>query len=174
MARLGLKIFYLRTREQRLSQQQLARALGIRQATLSHVEQGSSLPNCTLLLQLCRFFDVTPTYLLDDERDVVPLPTERWGLRNALVTVGMWIEVPEDAVVETADGKLLCPLQPKEAFYDQEAMELRAQKSKRAQGRAAINRLRRRRRDASEELASELKRELRTHPRRRPAVRVQV
>ena len=171
MTRLGLKIFYLRTREQRLSQQQLAKALGIRQATLSHVEQGISLPSCTLLLQLCKFFDVTPTYLLDDERDLVPLPTERWGLRNALVTVSMWIEVPEDAVVETADGKLLCPLRPKEAFYDQEAMELRAEKSERAQGRAAVSRLRRRRRDASEELAIELKRELRTHPRRRPAIR---
>ncbi len=171
MTRIGLKVFYLRTREQRLSQQQLAKALGIRQATLSHVEQGTSLPSCALLLQLCKFFDVTPTYLLDDERDLVPLPTERWGLRNALVTVGMWIEVPEEEVVETPDGKLLCPLQPKEAFYDQEAMELRAGKSKPSQGRAAIKRLRRRRRDASAELALELRRELRTHPRRRPAVR---
>ena len=51
MTRIGLKIFYLRTREQRLSQAQLAKALGIRQATLSHVEQGISLPSCTLLLQ---------------------------------------------------------------------------------------------------------------------------
>jgi transcriptional regulator with XRE-family HTH domain len=168
VTRIGLKIFYLRTREQRLSQQQLAKALGIRQASLSHIEQGISLPNCTLLLQLCRFFDVTPTYLLDDDRDLVPLPTERWGLRNALVTVGMWIDVAEDEVVETPDGKLLCPLQPKEAFYDQEAMEIRAEKSKRSQGKAAIRRLRRRRRDASAELATELKRELRTHPRRRP------
>ncbi|MHC4077947.1 MAG: helix-turn-helix domain-containing protein [Planctomycetota bacterium] len=171
MTRIGLKIFYLRTREQQLSQQQLSKVLGIRQATLSHVEQGTSLPSCTLLLQLCKHFDVTPTYLLDDERDVVPLPTERWGLRNALVTVGMWIEAPEDAVVETADGKLLCPLQPREAFYDQEAMALRVEKGERARGRAAVSRLRRRRRDASQELAIELKRELRTHPRRRPVMR---
>lgn len=171
MTRIGLKIFYLRTREHRLSQQQLAKALGIRQATLSHVEQGISLPNCALLLQLCQFFDVTPTYLLDDDRDLVPLPTERWGLRNALVTVGMWIEVDEDEVIETPDGKLLCPLQPNEAFYDQEAMEIRAEKTKPSQGKAAITRLHRRRRDASAELATELKRELRTHPRRRPAVR---
>ena len=172
MTRIGLKIFYLRTREHQLSQQELSKELGIRQATLSHIEQGISLPGCTLLLQLCKRFDVTPTYLLDDERDLVPLPTERWGLRDALVTVGMWIEVPEDAVVETADGKLLCPLRPREAFYDQEAMELRAQKGKRSQGRAAVSRLRRRRRDASQELAIELKRELRTHPRRRPAMKV--
>ena len=171
MARTGLKVFYLRTREQQLSQQQLSKALGIRQATLSHVEQGISLPSCALLLQLCKFFDVTPTWLLDDERDVVPLPTERWGLRNALVTVGMWIEAPKDTVVETEDGKLLCPLQPREAFYDQEAMELRTKKGGRSQARAAVSRLRRRRRDRSQELTVELKRELRTHPRRRPAMK---
>ena len=172
MTRIGLKIFYLRTREQQLSQQQLSKVLDIRQATLSHIEQGTSLPNCALLLQLCKHFDVTPTYLLDDDRDLVPLPSERWGLRNALVTVGMWIEVPDDAVVETVDGKLLCPLRPREAFYDNEAMELRAQKGKRARGMAAVSRLRRRRRDASQELATELKRELQTHPRRRPAMKV--
>src|SRR5690606_24196595 len=56
VAKLGLKVFYLRTREKRWSQQQVADALGVRQATLSHIEQGRSLPNCALLRALCEFF----------------------------------------------------------------------------------------------------------------------
>ncbi len=37
VARIGAKLYYLRTRERRLSQQQAADGLGIRQATLSHL-----------------------------------------------------------------------------------------------------------------------------------------
>ena len=112
MARIGLKIFYLRTRVRQLSQQKMADAIGIRQATLSNIEQGISQPTTPLLLELCKYFDVTPTYLVDDARGVQPLPSERWSQRNALVAVGMWIEAPRVDVVDRGDGNVLCPLLP--------------------------------------------------------------
>ena len=122
MARLGLKLFYLRTRERGLSQRQVADAVGVRQATLSHIEQGVSQPNSALLVQLCRFLDVTPTFLLDDERGILPRTAERWQNRDALVTTGDWIELPRDALAETPDGRLLCPIRAGEAFFDDEAV----------------------------------------------------
>ena len=131
MARIGLKIFYLRTRVRQLSQQKMADAIGIRQATLSNIEQGISQPTTPLLLELCKYFDVTPTYLVDDARGVQPLPSERWSQRNALVAVGMWIEAPRVDVVDLGDGNVLCPLLPKEAFYDEEAKAEREKQSRR-------------------------------------------
>ncbi|HMQ21177.1 MAG TPA: helix-turn-helix transcriptional regulator [Planctomycetota bacterium] len=125
MARLGLKIFYLRTRDQKLSQQELADRLGVRQATLSNIERGRMLPTLPLLIEFCRYFDVTPNYLLDEERGVEPLPTERWSMRNHLVTTDMWVEVKASEVRRLPDGKLLCPLLPGESFFDDEARERR-------------------------------------------------
>ncbi len=121
MVNLGLKIFYLRTRERRLSQQAVADALGIRQATLSHVERGTSLPSAALMVELCRFYDVTPTYLLDADRGVIPRPTERWSSRDALVTTGMWIEARSEDLRPGADGTVLCPCRPGQRFFDDEA-----------------------------------------------------
>ena len=100
MASLGLKLFYLRTREKKLSQKDVAAQLGVRQATISNLEQENTAPHWALVVELCQFYDVTPTFLSDDARGVVPLPTERWGLRNALVTLGMSIEVAPDAIHE--------------------------------------------------------------------------
>ena len=162
MARLGLKIFYLRTRERQMSQQALADALGIRQATVSQIEQGVAGPSCPLLLELCKFFDVTPTFLLEDERGVIPLPSERWSMRQALVTVGMWIEAPADAVLRTGDGKVLCPLLPGESFYDDEAMRVRVQQRDAVAANAKMDR-----RQEELHMARALQGELRAHPLRR-------
>jgi transcriptional regulator with XRE-family HTH domain len=167
LARLGLKLFYLRTREKRVSQQDAADAIGIRQATLSQVERGRSSPNCALLLELCRFYDVTPTFLLDDERGPEPLPSERWSVRNALVTVGMWVEAPRSAVVAASEDKVLCPLLPGESFYDTEAAELRrAAASQRAVERDLKSLSQRRRRDEARTIRA-LDQELQLHPRQR-------
>lgn len=166
MARLGLKIFYLRTRERKLSQQAVADSMGVRQATLSNIEQGVSLPSAPLLLELCKFYDVTPTFLVDEDRGVVPLPSERWRLRDALVTVGMWVEASSDEVVRLEDGKLLCPLRPGESFYDDEARHAR-EKSGRGKSQRELKALFDTREDEERSLVRALNGELRTHPRRR-------
>ena len=163
MARIGLKLFYLRTRERNRSQQVVAGELGIRQATLSNIEQGVSQPTSALLLELCKYFDVTPTFLLDEDRDVVPLPPERWGARNALVTTGMWVEVPADKVIKARDGRPLCPLLPGEPFYDAEAAELRAVGGTKGAGRADLQGLGDERRKQHRALVRALEDELKSH-----------
>lgn len=154
LARLGLKLYYLRTREQRMSQQEVAKALRIRQATLSHVERGISMPGCALLKQLCRLFDVTPTFLLDEERGVRPLPSERWARRNELATGGMWVEADAAATRRTEEGRLLAQVrsvgrdsgeEPTGPFDDPQQVDQR--------------------------LALELEAEMQLHPRRRRAAK---
>lgn len=167
MASLALKLYYLRTRERGLSQDAVANAVGIRQATLSHIEQGLSQPSCEVLLALCRYYDVTPTWLLDEERGLVPLPTERWRNRNALVTVGMWVESPEDSLVPASDGKVLTPLLPSEAFYDQEAAELRRRATLPRQIEHAMQELATERARLERELARALRKDQRAPPERR-------
>lgn len=125
MARFAHKLFYLRTREREISQARLAHDLGIRQATVSCLEQGLSQPTGPLIVELSKYFDVTPTYLLDDDRGVIPMRTDRWSMRNALVTAGMWVEAPSQALVPLPQGKTLCPLLPGEGFYDDEAKQIR-------------------------------------------------
>ena len=68
MRRLHLKLFFLRTRVKREAQGVTAKILGVRPATMSHLEQGRSLPTLPMLLALCQHYDVSPTYLLDDAR----------------------------------------------------------------------------------------------------------
>ena len=62
---------------QPLQASQLAKTLGVRPATMSHLEQGRSLPTLPMLLALCKHYDVSPTYLLDDERPIEPAPWRR-------------------------------------------------------------------------------------------------
>lgn len=161
VARLGMKLFYLRTRERRESQQVVAASLGVRQATLSHIEQGVSVPTAALLLELSRYFDVTPTFLLDDERGVLPLPSDRWRNRHALVTVGMWVAAPMETLDSQPDGTVLVPLLPGQQFLDEEA--------RRAQGAGtrALAELAADRGQQEKALQRVLQGELRTHPLRR-------
>jgi transcriptional regulator with XRE-family HTH domain len=167
MARLGLKLFYLRSRERGLSQRQVAESIGVRQATLSYVEQGITMPNCALLLELSRFYDVTPTFLLDEARGVVPRVHERWRHRDALVTAGSYVEAPRTELVTTADGKILCPLLVGERFFDAEAVELRRGARSAEAADAAID-ARMLERDRGEaELAAALEAELLAQTRKR-------
>lgn len=171
MTNLNLKLYYLRTREKRMSQQAVADALGVRQATLSHLERGQSSPTSALLLMLCRHYDVTPTWLLDDERDIPPLPTERWRARNGLVTAGMWVEVPAGAVVQLDSAAVLCPLVAEAAFYDDEAAGVRRSGNGEAAITAAMAKLLRQRAELQAKLAAELAAEQHIHPRQRDAAR---
>jgi len=168
MAQLGLKVFYLRTRERGMTQQAVADAMNVRQATLSNIERGSSYPSAAMLLELSRFYDVTPTYLLDDERGVVPLPTERWSMRGGLVTAGMWVEVPRDKVVDLANGNVMCPLQSGQRFFDAEAADamIHSHASSPVEPTALEN-LVATRREADDALVEVLANEMQVHPRRR-------
>ena len=125
MRRLHLKLFYLRTRHKREAQGVTAKTLGVRPATMSHLEQGRSLPTLGMLLALCKHYDITPSYLLDDERPIEPGPADRWTGRNASVAPGAWVEVPQGAVVKTNDGMLLCPVMQGARAYDSSAQAQR-------------------------------------------------
>ncbi len=169
MVRIGLKIYYLRTRVRAISQAHLADRLGVRQATVSHIERGRSEPTLALLLELCRFFDVTPTYLIDPDRGLPLRPTDRWALRDALVTVGMWIEVPESEVESAGPGRVFAPLLPGQVFYDEEAHEAVTDMET---AEARLRHLEERRledQERSHDLEQEIEAELREHPRRRKA-----
>ena len=56
--------------EKKLTQQALAKHLGINQTSLSKIECGASTPDALLLIDLSRFFQVTTDYilLLSEER----------------------------------------------------------------------------------------------------------
>ncbi len=117
MRRLHLKLFYLRTRFKREPQGVTAKKLGVRPATMSHLEQGRSLPTLPMLESLCRHYDVTPTYLLDDTRPIEPEVRDRWSERDAQISRGDWLEVPDGAAIKAADGTLLCPVMGGARFY---------------------------------------------------------
>lgn len=163
MASLGLKLFYLRTREKKLSQREVAAQLGVRQATISHLEQGVTAPHWALIVDLCRFYDVTPTFLADESRGVVPRVTERWGLRNDLVTLGMWIESGGDA---GGDSQLL-RLDPGTAFYDEEAMSIRREFEDAASSKQSLEQHAAAQQAKDQGLEEALRTELTQHPRRR-------
>jgi transcriptional regulator with XRE-family HTH domain len=125
MRRLHLKLFYLRTRLKREAQGVTAKTLGVRPATMSHLEQGRSLPTLPMLLALCKHYDVTPSYLLDDERPIDPANRDRWSERDSVVARGNWLEVPEGSMVTTHDGVRLVAVQPGARFYDGNAQAQR-------------------------------------------------
>jgi transcriptional regulator with XRE-family HTH domain len=125
MRRLHLKLFYLRTRVKREAQGITAKTLGVRPATMSHLEQGRSQPTLPMLLALCKHYDVTPTYLLDDARPIDPAGRDRWSERDNVVARGDWVEVPEGAMVTTHDGVRLVAVQAGARYYDSSAQAQR-------------------------------------------------
>jgi transcriptional regulator with XRE-family HTH domain len=126
MSSLGLKLYYLRTRRKQVTQMAMAKELGIRQATISNLEQDISQPSLPLLRVLCGYFDVSPSYLLDDEGPLDPSPTERWSKRHELVSVGQYLEVGANAIHELPDGNRLVAILPGLPVYDEEAAKQRA------------------------------------------------
>ena len=122
---LGLKLYYMRTRAKKVTQTQMAKDLEIRQATISNIEQGISQPSLPLLKTLCRYFDVTPTYLLDEEGPVRPGPAERWTNRHGLISSGHYVEVPANTVHKLTPNTCLVALLPSTPIYDEEAMQQR-------------------------------------------------
>ena len=125
MRRLHLKLFFLRTRYKREPQGVTAKTLGVRPATMSHLEQGRSLPTLPMLMALCKHYDVSPTYLLDDERAIEPQPRDRLSERSSLIGRGDLLEVPDGAAIKAADGVWLCPVMAGARFYDSTAQAQR-------------------------------------------------
>lgn len=93
MRRLPFKLIYLRRRFRRESQGKVAGALGLSQAALSHLEQGRTKPSLPVLMAICRYYGVSPEYLLYDERPIEP----------DLFEDG-WAEVNLDTAVPTRHG----------------------------------------------------------------------
>jgi transcriptional regulator with XRE-family HTH domain len=118
MRRLHLKLFYLRTRFKREPQGVTAKTLGVRPATMSHLEQGRSLPTLPMLMALSKHYDVTPTYLLDDRRPIEPRARDRLSEGDVVLGRGAWLEVPEGAAIKTVDGVWLCPVMAGAHSYD--------------------------------------------------------
>lgn len=160
MRRLHLKLFYLRTRVKREPQGVTAKILGVRPATMSHLEQGRSLPTLPMLLALCKHYDVVPTYLLDDDRPIEPGLRDRWSERVNLLTRGNWLEVPEGSWVTTNDGIKLCPVLQGARFYDAVAQAQRMTCANGDQARQLEESIQSARRDTDKDLEERLKREL--------------
>lgn len=125
MRRLHLKLFFLRTRYKREPQGVTAKTLGVRPATMSHLEQGRSLPTLPMLMALCKHYDVSPTYLLDDDRGIEPQARDRLTESSSLIGRGDWLEVPDGAPIKTNDGVWLCPVMNGARFYDSTAQAQR-------------------------------------------------
>jgi len=81
MKKFCLKLYYLRTRVMKMTQKTVATKLKIRQATLSNLEQGSSTPSIDIFQKLCEFYNVTPTWLLDDKAPLKPVANDKWTNR---------------------------------------------------------------------------------------------
>jgi len=122
---LGLKLFYLRTRVRKLTQAVVAKELGIRQATVSNLEQDACEPGLKLLRTLCEYFDVTPTYLLCDTSYLEPQPSDRWSNRMGLVTTGQYLELEKNALHELPGKSFLVALLPGTPVYDEESARAR-------------------------------------------------
>lgn len=124
---LGLKLYYLRTRVKKVTQTTMAKDLRIRQATISNIEQGLSQPSLPLLRAFCRYFDVTPTYLIDEEGGIELGPSERWSHRHGLATAGQFLEVRANALQELdGTGSYLVAMLPGTPVYDEDAARKRA------------------------------------------------
>jgi len=122
---IGLKLYYLRSRSKQVTQTVMAKELGIRQATISNIEQDLSTPSLGLLLTLCKYFDVTPTFVLDDDGPLEPRPSDHWSNRHGLVTTGEYVEVPQSAV-QNLGSSYLITLEPGTLILDEDAARARA------------------------------------------------
>lgn len=173
MRRLHLKLFYLRTRLKREAQGVTAKILGVRPATMSHLEQGRSLPTLPMLLALCKHYDVTPSYLLDDDRPIDPSGRDRWSERDSVVARGNWIEVPEGSMVSTYDGVRLAALQPSARQYDGAAQAQRMTCANSAAARDLDAALKGAHKQRDKELEDTLSRELlgQRKPRNKPVAK---
>jgi len=165
---LGLKLYYLRTRERQITQATMARELRVRQATISNLEQDISRPSLELLLALCRYFDVTPTWLLDDEGPLEPQASDRWSNRNGLTTTGQYLEVEARALHPLPGERFLVAMLPGTPILDEEAARIRATDGEDLESKLEVEQQRRRRQNR--ELRRELERERTTKRLRRRGV----
>ena len=72
MELFGLRLRTLRI-EKHLTQKQLADKIGVGKATISGYEKCSGYPSVTVLIQLCRYFNVSADFLLglSDNNEII-------------------------------------------------------------------------------------------------------
>lgn len=63
---LAEKITTERARK-RVSQTEVAKAVGVTQATISYIESGDKIPSVALLKRLAQYFEVSMDYLTNNE-----------------------------------------------------------------------------------------------------------
>lgn len=82
----GIKLRHLR-KEKKLSQSEVAEALGVSQGAISYWEKGEKLPDLNTFWILCQFLDVEPSYLMGSYRDI----TASTGLTDdSLMVLTKW------------------------------------------------------------------------------------
>lgn len=98
----GIKLRHLR-KEKKLSQSEVAEALGVSQGAISYWEKGEKLPDLNTFWLLCQFLDVEPNYLLGSYRDI----TASTGLTDdSLRVLAEWQHNPPPAwLIDDEAGK---------------------------------------------------------------------
>lgn len=89
MEYFGMKLRALR-QEKKITQKQLAEALGLVTASISSYETGGNYPSAEIIIKLCRFFNVSADYLLgiSDTRNfnMTDLTDEQYQTIISLIT----------------------------------------------------------------------------------------
>ncbi len=78
-----------------LSQRDLAKALGVKQPTVSYYESQDGHPQADVLTKLAKVLEVTVDELLGTPGNRLPLPTERPGMRRLWDKFRILAELPE-------------------------------------------------------------------------------
>lgn len=66
MDTVGERVRKLRE-ERGISQEELGNAIGVRQSTISGIERGANEPSIQVLRALAKYFEVQPSFFLDEE-----------------------------------------------------------------------------------------------------------
>jgi hypothetical protein len=122
-------------------------------------------------MALCHYFDVTPTWLLDEESGLEPGPAQRWSMRNGLVTTGMSIELDAERIEELGEGRALVTLSEEDRFFDAEAADARRALSEPGTADEKMQEIAEERAALEARRIEELEAELQVHPRKRRASR---
>lgn len=89
----GAKLRHIR-KERKLSQSEVAEALGVSQGAISYWEKGEKLPDLNTFWLLCQFLDVEPGYLLGSYKNI----TASTGLTDdSLRVLAKWQHNPPPA-----------------------------------------------------------------------------
>ena len=87
MATIGEKIFRLR-RQHGISQEELADKINVTRQAVSKWETGSAVPNSENITALCKLFNVSADYFLDDSKEIAVGSAEVAESKNIVTRSG--------------------------------------------------------------------------------------